>query len=668
MDLAASLVIRNRNISWVGDNMVTQCHNPVCKTEFSFYVRKHHCRSCGNIFCHKCSDYYITIPKFIKDRPDEADYWNISYYITALKGTAQRVCEQCYDMIKEKTRSYEKISDIINNPIPLEKIKELSQTNTDIKHHYFDHLRNIQYYLPNHVYSDIDKKLLRVNANSFSQHSKYLVHLIKSIDWTSYRLEDLQLIVDVVNGDKNKTCQELFCTRTCEVVLSCDDCINILFTWQNLPDVLLKYLFDIIMKTPEQIILCHLPFFITMVKTNYANKLLQGLLYDLLSQSKKMTYHAYWFLCNEKQPSNVSEMNNIKHFIDLFDNDLVRQMDQEYRFFVGLINNLDDQKGYLMDVFDTNKPISLPYDPDIKLIGVDFDNISCKSSYTKPVVIPFETDSAGVINLLFKKESITNDITVLNLMTLCDIILSETLKDKNFSVVVYPTMPLTANSGMIEIIDKAETVHAIVQKKKTIFKYIIHNENNGEKRINDVLTRYMYSLVSYTLHSYFLGLADRHSQNIMVTEDGAIFHIDFGYILGNDAYPLTGSEIKLNSDMLDVIGGADSKFYNDYLNLCSKGITILRKYFNMFYILLSQNTKFKDKHIEKFVMARFQPRQIDSVVIEELMTIIKQSNDAFNDYVRDFLHYHTQEKTVQSGLGKIIKTAFGTVRSFTNSH
>lgn len=693
-NLAASIIVRNKNNVWINDNMVTCCHN--CKSEFGFLTRKHHCRNCGNIFCFACSNKSIVIPNFIIDRPDAADYWNVSYYLTSLKGDKEKVCQQCYDVISEKTIAYERIVNIFNNPISIDKIKEMSVSDSDVKNHYFDHLRNIQYYLPNHVYSDIDKKLLRINAEHFSQHSKYLVHLIKSIDWVDstpsltpkknnlikslatsqyktyditthekYIQEQFESIANVINGTKSKTCNELYCTRTCQEQLSCDDCVNILYSCSDkLPDPLIKFLFDIIMKTPEQVILCHLSFFITLIQENSTSKLLQMLLFKLLGQSTKMIYHMYWFLSNAREHANVEEILNINNFLGLFDQDLIRTMYQEYMFYVGLIDNLDNPKKYLLNVFNRYKSISLPYEPDIKLIGVDLDNIVIKSSYTKPVIIPFDT-TEGKIYLLFKKESIMNDVTVLNLMTLCDIILSENL-NTNFGVIIYPTMPLTYNSGMIEIIDEAETVHAIIGNKKTILQHII--ERNEDRVIGDVMNRYMYSLVSYTLHSYFIGLGDRHLQNIMITDDGAIFHIDFGFILGTDAYPLTASDIKLNSGMLDVIGGSDGVRYRMYLDLCAKGVIILRKYFNMFFILLSQDTKFKEKHVEKFVMTRFQPRQIDDVVISELMSVIKQSHNAYSDLIRDFLHFHTQEKTVQNGVGKVIQSALGVVKSFTNSH
>ena len=62
---------------WVPDSSVAACTR--CRTSFSFELRRHHCRFCGNIFCHYCSS---------KSRP-----------VLAL-GYADpvRVCDACHDL------------------------------------------------------------------------------------------------------------------------------------------------------------------------------------------------------------------------------------------------------------------------------------------------------------------------------------------------------------------------------------------------------------------------------------------------------------------------------------------------------------------------------------------------------------------------------------------
>ncbi|GFR26553.1 FYVE and coiled-coil domain-containing protein 1, partial [Trichonephila clavata] len=45
---------------WVNDHEVTECLG--CRSNFSFLLRKHHCRQCGRIFCHACSNNWLWTP------------------------------------------------------------------------------------------------------------------------------------------------------------------------------------------------------------------------------------------------------------------------------------------------------------------------------------------------------------------------------------------------------------------------------------------------------------------------------------------------------------------------------------------------------------------------------------------------------------------------------
>ncbi|GBM32049.1 FYVE and coiled-coil domain-containing protein 1 [Araneus ventricosus] len=45
---------------WMDDHEVSECLG--CRSQFSFLLRKHHCRQCGRIFCHSCSNNWLLTP------------------------------------------------------------------------------------------------------------------------------------------------------------------------------------------------------------------------------------------------------------------------------------------------------------------------------------------------------------------------------------------------------------------------------------------------------------------------------------------------------------------------------------------------------------------------------------------------------------------------------
>uniref|UniRef100_A0A4Y0BK81 Lateral signaling target protein 2 homolog n=2 Tax=Anopheles funestus TaxID=62324 RepID=A0A4Y0BK81_ANOFN len=82
MQYSSSGVGGSTSVLWVPDHAVTRC--TTCQTEFWLGRRKHHCRSCGQIFCADCSEFTAHLP-------EERLYQPV------------RLCGPCYQRISSMT-------------------------------------------------------------------------------------------------------------------------------------------------------------------------------------------------------------------------------------------------------------------------------------------------------------------------------------------------------------------------------------------------------------------------------------------------------------------------------------------------------------------------------------------------------------------------------------
>lgn len=70
---------------WKSDADSEVCDDPTCKKYFNYFVRRHHCRRCGNIFCDPHSNYEVPL--------DESANYNP-------RGLLSRSCAHCYGDFK----------------------------------------------------------------------------------------------------------------------------------------------------------------------------------------------------------------------------------------------------------------------------------------------------------------------------------------------------------------------------------------------------------------------------------------------------------------------------------------------------------------------------------------------------------------------------------------
>jgi hypothetical protein len=665
-NIFASVWVGNRNDVWIDDVVINKCHN--CKSEFGvLFNKKHHCRVCGNIFCWKCINNYVEIPNYMisraKEPPSLKFYCSIIYNNYIMGNVEEKVCDECYQHVNKIITNKKKLENLFKSKQTIIQIKNNSNIADNIKEIYFETFRNIQYVLPNHKYTQIEKDVLLANSDLLFGHSKYIVNLIKSIDWQKFSnagnegseisrqltsfVKDLLLTVPETKID----CKQLYCTRTCCESLSCDDYINILYSCaEYLPSELFAVIFNIFDLTPENILVCFVPFFANLITHKTVSILLLKNIADLFKRSQMLINNLFWYLFYLKSHVNQQGIQNINNFTRLFDSENIESISTTYEYFYQLTKNVHNLKGYLEQnsrIF----PLVYPSNPEIIIEKclIDKTHITQKGI----IKIPYQTNNE-IIMMIIKNEDIAGDLVCMNLIQISDVILTDTLKKQiPFQSIIYDVIPITSSYGMIKIVNNAETIYDIKEKqKKSISQYILGT--NDDVYVGDLLDTYMESAVLYTLHSFFLGLGDRHLQNIMITSDGKIFHIDFSDILGTNSYPGTCCDVRL--DILDVIGCDNCDRYKIYRGMCSDGLIILRKHMHTFFILFDQIPNMTNT-AENFVLSRFQPKQHDNDVTNQLMTIISKSSQSYMSYLRDMVHYHSQERTIQGSIELFIKNS-----------
>ena len=75
--------------TWIPDERVQRCFK--CNTQFSILRRKHHCRSCGRIFCDSCTAYREKMPSYYRSyAPSPCQTEEV-----------QRMCARCANKLRK---------------------------------------------------------------------------------------------------------------------------------------------------------------------------------------------------------------------------------------------------------------------------------------------------------------------------------------------------------------------------------------------------------------------------------------------------------------------------------------------------------------------------------------------------------------------------------------
>lgn len=248
------------------------------------------------------------------------------------------------------------------------------------------------------------------------------------------------------------------------------------------------------------------------------------------------------------------------------------------------------------------------------IVGMDYTQMHVLSSNTRPVAIPFLFSNGEERLILIKPEDVRNDRLAQNVGMLIERIAGT-------AVVTYNVTAVAPDCGMIEIMPNTDTLYNITHvKKMSLLNYILLN--NGNESVEAVRSRFIDSVAVSCVLTYIMGVGDRHQENILCRSDGSIFHIDYGYILGEDPHGVP-CEIRITKDILDALGGLNSASFKVFEKKCRVIYSKVRRCSPLWYSIFHHLGPNK---VSKWVSERLVPGEWDSEACTQIIDVVKRNS------------------------------------------
>merc|ERR1712096_210760 len=162
-------------------------------------------------------------------------------------------------------------------------------------------------------------------------------------------------------------------------------------------------------------------------------------------------------------------------------------------------------------------PVRLPLDGSKTITGIIPEETRILQSALEPLVVCFKIrGEEEPYKAIFKiGDDLRQEEFVLSFLRRAQTILGDS------RLTCYNAVALSNDTGFIEFVEGADTLGDI----SSISRYL------GTEQAGDT---FVQTAADCTALMYVLGVGDRHCDNLMLLPDGRFFHIDFGYIFGED--------------------------------------------------------------------------------------------------------------------------------------
>ncbi|KAJ5071966.1 phosphatidylinositol 3-kinase catalytic subunit type 3 [Anaeramoeba ignava] len=481
---------------------------------------------------------------------------------------------------------------------------------------------------PTKILTDNEKELIWTYRYSLTKNKKALTKFLRCVDWT--------------DKSEEKQAQELI-TEWAKIDPA--NALELLSSFFQSP-VVRKLGVDRLREAVDDELLEYLPQLVQAIRYE-KNPITSDLTTFLIERATKnpiLGSYFYWYLSVETQDKEYSNMfTNVlasfkaenakldpdgmkmlqrqKEYVD----DLMKL--QEYikglkvsrtKKITKLKQSLTLQQQFLkLNTFD---PVRDPLNPNLKISGILPETCHIFKSALQPIAFNLKLNNTEEIQnygaIIKLGDDMRQDQLIIQMINLMDKLLKK--EDLDLELTPYKVLAVSNNFGFIEKVPNVKSVAEILKKYKTIRNYfkkkysnVYSDYGNDEKKI---IQNYVKSCAGYCVITYLLGIGDRHLDNILLTPDGHLFHIDFGFILGRDPKPFP-PPFKLSKEMVVAMGDRDSEEFLSFKKYCCEAFNILRKsanlIINLFSLMLDANIPDISRDKENCLMKIQQKYQLD---------------------------------------------------------
>uniref|UniRef100_A0AAQ4NVQ3 Phosphatidylinositol 4,5-bisphosphate 3-kinase catalytic subunit alpha isoform n=1 Tax=Gasterosteus aculeatus aculeatus TaxID=481459 RepID=A0AAQ4NVQ3_GASAC len=304
------------------------------------------------------------------------------------------------------------------------------------------------------------------------------------------------------------------------------------------------------------------------------------------------------------------------------------------------------------DYMDALQNFTSPLNPAHQLGNLRLEECRMMSSAKRPLWLNWENPDM-MSELLFQNNEIifkNGDDLRQDMLTLQIIRIMENIwqnQGLDLRMLPYGCLSIGDCVGLIEVVRNSHTIMQIQCKGgiKGALQFNSHtlhqwlkDKNKGEMydQAIDLFTR---SCAGYCVATFILGIGDRHNSNIMVKDDGQLFHIDFGHFLDHKkkkfGYKRERVPFVLTQDFLIVISKGTqectkTREFERFQEMCYKAYLAIRQHANLFINLFSMMLGSGMPELQSFDDIAYirKTLALDKTEQEALDYFMKQMNDA----------------------------------------